>query len=168
MKTALAALALTLSAGAASAGELLVHTFSIHGKSTYEHTTHYSGVDGADGHVVVQWDVTETRRFNNTNLGLGWRFDNGAIVGTYENSYRHRSFYVGGVWMWPTSIPRLEVGLTALAITGYREVTDKPVTVAGALGASYRVLDRTKAYVFFTPKVGRGEAVAHLAFGQEF
>jgi hypothetical protein len=56
---------------------------------------------------------------NNANPGAYVRFDNGVTVGTYRNSYRRNSVYLGYT-AETSATDRLSLAVTVGAITGYQ------------------------------------------------
>lgn len=94
------------------------------------------------------------RDFNNFNPGAYVRWTNGATLGAYYNSERHRSTYAGYTHQWGA------FAVTAGLITGYERRAVLPLLVPsvrlGAIGpASFRLV--------VMPKIEkRGATVFHL------
>lgn len=57
--------------------------------------------------------------YNNTNPGIYVRFDNGFTVGSYLNSYKRQSTYVG--YTLEHRAETLSAAVTVGAVTGYRK-----------------------------------------------
>ena len=112
-KTALA-LALLASASLAAAGEVVVHTGSVH---------FGPGTEG----------------LNNFNPGLGYDFGRYQVGGFY-NSYELPSFY--GAWKWPVT-DRFTIGLGAISGYTWdrdaHEITGKSNGVIPLVAVSFRV-----------------------------
>lgn len=64
--------------------------------------------------------------FNNNNLGVGYRFNNGVSTGIYYNSYYNPSIYVSKDFLWKDKI-----GVFIGGATGYDNQTGYPVSVIG-------------------------------------
>ena len=160
--------AVLAAAASAHAGEVLLHTVSMHGKRTYDLTSTTNVVD-EKGNVLSSVDTTEARPYNNVNLGVGYRFDNEAVVGVYHNSYRKAAFYAGYMPMWQTSHAPLSLGFAVLVATGYEIPTGNKITAAATLIAGYKVASETRIYVSHIPKVTSDTvSVTHIMFGREF
>jgi hypothetical protein len=155
-------------AASAQAGEVLFHTVSAHGSRTYDHDVTTKYID-EHGQFVKTETVSEVRNYNNTNFGIGYRFDNEVAVGIYRNSYYWPSAYVSYMPLWQTPVAPLKAGFVVVATSGYEQQTGHKISIAAAFAAGYKITDKTTAYGLFTPKVSDGGvAVVHLMFGQEF
>lgn len=147
--------------GIANAGELVIHTLSLHTDATYQynHTTHYSEVNPATNEVIKQWDVTTTSqiKFNNANVGLGWRTDDGWAVGGYYNSYRKLSLYFG---------KSFELGYRFSVLlgggTGYDQLENgHKITPIAALEYKLPITDTSGVRFAGQPKTGNNAGVIH-------
>jgi archaellin len=159
----LVTLGLTGVAQAASAGELIVHTVSLHSRSTHEHerTTNYVDNTGA----IVRTTVTTTQqRYNNVNPGVAWQFDSGVQLGAYYNSYREPTMYVAYEHMFNE-----HWGVLAGVGTGYESVSRVRGGIAALAAAEYKhqLTTNTKFIFQFIPPVG-AVGVAHAAFAYSF
>jgi hypothetical protein len=93
------------------AGTLGLHTWSEHGKATYQ-ITHEGG-------------APEERKFNEDNFGLYYIGQDNWIVGAYKNSYYRNTVYAGYVIDGPTFRPlgvQVKPALAAALATGYRRL----------------------------------------------
>ena len=147
MNIRLIASAALIFAASAQAGEVVIHVGSYHSPSTYA----YQG---------------ETVSYNNVNPGVGYRFDNGVVVGAYYNSYREPTVYAGYAPLWQTPIQQLQLGGMIGVGTGYSIPTGRSVTPLGALIGRWELTDTYSVQLLFVPKIhGDMANVLHLAFG---
>lgn len=129
---------------AASAGELIVHTVSVHYRSNDSQ--------------------------NNRNFGLGYRADtpcirnehvkNSIMAGAFHNTYYNPSAYAG-CYFNLFEYRMLELGVMVGLVTGY----DRPVMPSGLLIGTYHVTQTWSLRISFAP-VTRG--VANLSVGYHF
>ncbi|WP_169419504.1 hypothetical protein [Ramlibacter agri] len=92
-------------------------------------------------------------KYNNVNLGMNLRFENGATAGFYFNSERHLSTYGG----WTLTNSACGPALTIGGITGYHQGPLLPMAIP-----SVCFLDHLR--VMFIPKAEpKGANVLHLA-----
>lgn len=95
---------LALSATAASAATIGIHTISKHGKEHFDR--------------IYEGQVQERVKYNNKNFGMYFVADSGLTVGAYKNSYYHTTAYAGWTFYGP-SVGPVGTGLTAILATGY-------------------------------------------------
>lgn len=129
---------------AASAGELIVHTVSVH----------YRPNDAQ----------------NNRNFGIGYRADrscirsehikNSIMAGVFHNTYSNPSAYAG-CYFNLYEYRMLELGVMVGLVTGY----DRPVMPSGLVIGTYHVTRAWSLRISFAP-VTRG--VANLSVGYQF
>lgn len=153
MKVWLSCLALLSSV--AQAGELIIHGPSAHSSDgprslTYDHS---EVIDGKSYDVYLR-----PKRKNNLNFGLGYRADNGLLYGTYQNSYREPTAYIGA----QLNVNAYFGAFGALA-TGYDRAVHRPLTVIGGLVLKAPVTNELALELVAVPKVGRGDGLLHLA-----
>ena len=149
-----AAIALLIFASPAMAGEVVVHLGSVHGRPTY--------VNG--GKSVV---------YNNFNPGVGYRFDSGASIGVYHNSYRRPTLYVGYTKLWDTGMTvgdkPIRAGGIVSILTGYEIATGNKASVGGAFVIGLGVSNTRSVYLLHIPKINSDTvSVTHLAIGHRF
>lgn len=151
-------------ATAANADELVLHTFSYHYKNKYEETYTTNYVD-ENGKTLYSIDNVTFRRYNNVNLGIGYKTDNGWIIGTYKNSYSDRSFYVAKEFMFTNNF-----GIVIGGASGYKYHTGKSLYPCAAFEYKVRLTDVTTANILFTPPVVRDNmsGVVHLTISERF
>lgn len=130
----------------ARAGELLVHTVSAHSEKRY-----------------ITYDTDRWKVLRNDNYGLGYKTDDGLLIGFYRNSVFKDTFYVGKEHMFTENL-----GVVASLATGYKEASGLDVApiVAGVLRVP--VTKKINLNVTFTPPVGSYIGVMHLAVGYKF
>lgn len=133
-------LALLIASTTAHADEFIVHTGSVHTKSSYVN---------AEGESV---------KFNNANVGVGYRFDNGIAVGTYYNSYRQPTAYIVGELDLTVRF-KLQFGVA----TGYKIVNGKDVTEIGALNFRQPLTKNVTLDVLAVPPIKDLAGVVHVA-----
>lgn len=98
--------------------------------------------------------------WNDRNPGLYAYWNNGLTVGSFYNSERRQSFYIGHT-EFGQPIGRVIPSITLGVITGY-ERSPAPLLTAGA---SVPVTDSTRMRVSWLPKAGRhGSHALHLSF----
>jgi hypothetical protein len=161
---ALVTLGLTGVAQATTAGELIVHTVSLHSSQTYEneHTVNYVNKQGA---VMYSVTTIENRRFNNVNPGLAWQFDSGVQLGVYYNSYRKPTAYVAYEYMFND-----ELGVVVGVGNGYQAVSrvNGGWTMIGAFEYKYPLAKNLKLVTQFIPPMLGPVGVMHAAFAYSF
>jgi hypothetical protein len=160
----LVTLSLTCVAQAASAGELIVHTVSLHSSQTYEHEHTVNYVDEQSA-VLYSATTIENRRFNNVNPGLAWQFDSGVQLGAYYNSYRQPTVYVAYEYMFDD-----EFGVVAGVGTGYQDISrgHKGLAAFGAIEYKYPLSKNLKLVTQFIPPLAGTVGVVHAAFAYSF
>lgn len=160
MKTLLLVLSLLFSS-ASYAGEFLIHTLSLHSKSSWDETnTRYVMYNNA----VIRTETTITEhRYNNVNPGLGYRTDDGYLFGLYYNSYKKPTMYAAKEFMLNDSFGAF-VGLG----TGYEIPTGHPIMVIGGLEYKYRFNDEYALNVLALPPTGSTVGVVHIAIARSF
>ncbi len=136
MKKLLTTIALATMSFTAVAGELIVHGLSMHANDGYTKNG-------------------EFKRYNETNYGLGYRSDDGWVVGAYYNSYYKPSIYAGYNWMWsvgPTMFGRQpEIGLMLVGVTGYQHRSNMMVTPMAGFNLKVPAGDRTSILFTVSP-----------------
>lgn len=146
MKATVLSVAALLSPLSLTAAELLVHTGSIHAKRKYVHTSP---------------DGDSYRKFNNVNIGLGYRSDSGWSTGAYLNSYNHSTAYAAYEYKFSDS-----VGVVAGLASGYKYTSNMTLTPIAALVYRTRVSNDTSLSVMLLPPAGKdGSAAAHFVLG---
>ncbi len=102
--------------------------------------------------------------FNDRNLGIYAKFDNGLTLGTFENSVSRQSFYVGKTWEIPVA-EQLDAAVTAGAITGY----DRDISPLLVPSLAFEVAPGIKLRGAVLFKVNKTGANAfHLMLEKEF
>jgi uncharacterized membrane protein len=144
MNKILASLVLASLAMSAQAGEIIVHTASVHTEKMY-----------ALGN--------ETKELNNVNVGIGYRNDDGLTVGAYKNSYYHNTVYITQDLMYNEY-----VGVVVGASTGYKVASGLTITPMLAAIVKIPVNETVTINVLAMPKVGKFIGVAHLALSYKF
>lgn len=151
---AITALVLSALSLTCDAGELVLHTFSVHSKYNSDVTT-----------VGREWDgyrwvdrTTTIKAYNNRNFGLSWRQD-GLIFGAYHNSYYRTTVYLGREFM----LNRYVGGFLGLG-TGYRH----DISPLGGILLKAPIGDRVQLELIGTPKIGEVDGVLHLATSYRF
>ena len=138
----------------AAADELVLHTFSLHSEGNTSET-HTSKALMPDGSTVES--IWQTKAFNNVNLGLGYRWDNGWEVGAYRNSFRQPSVYAFRGFE-VTEHVRVFAG----GATGYRNLQRFPITpMCGALLRA-PLTESVALELALMPPVGKHVGIAHL------
>ena len=131
--------------------EVVVHTVS-------RHSAH-NGPEGPTYWAPDGFHDERTPGYNNQNFGLGYRSEDGNLVGAYRNSYRTTTVYLGRDIM-PL---KYAGGFVALA-TGYGGVTGTPATIIGGLILRAPLTLGFAAELQFLPKVYGTDGVVHLTF----
>lgn len=149
-------------------GELLFHTVSIHTQRGYSIESSVPHINSSGENVGTDMK-TSFHQYNNTNLGLGYLSNNGFLFGAYDNSYSNMTVYAGKMWMWKVGASPLEIGATATVVTGYEERTGHPISLNGALAASFRLTEKHKMYLMVIPPISNDTVgVAHLVLSKKF
>lgn len=150
--------------GHAIADEVVIHTLSWHHSSSYfTGERKIVGIEtNATNEGVTRRVITRPvfRRYNNATIGLGYKWENGWIVGGYYNSYQKPSMYVSRHLMFND-----HVGVVAGLATGYN-ILDKDVggvTVFGGIAFRAEVSNNTFANVYIGPGIGSTSSVAHFS-----
>jgi hypothetical protein len=80
-------------ASLAHADELIFDTFSLHSSRTYTDTVTTTEF-APSGLKLGTKTTTVSNAYNNTNPGVGYKFDDGWMIGAYKNSCSVRTYYV--------------------------------------------------------------------------
>ena len=135
---------LAATANIAMADELLVHTVSMHTASTYQN------------------DGQETK-YNNLNLGIGYRTDGGWQAGLYYNSYKQPTAYIANEFML-----RPWIGVVIGAGTGYEIPTGHKIFPIGGVLFKYQVTPQYALNAMILPPIKDMDGVAHLVVARKF
>jgi len=102
--------------------------------------------------------------WNDTNPGVYARWDGGLTVGTYYNSNRKQSFYVG--WTGEKQLtPRIAAGITLGGVTGYTT----PLLPLVVPSVSVRVWDKVSLRTsFLYSPLKNGAHALHLSAEWKF
>lgn len=144
-----------------NAGELVTHTVSYH-TSHNEDTTETWQAQDSHGNTVT---YSKTRAgYNNLNFGIGYRWDSGWSVGTYQNSYYRTTVYVTKDWMFTENI-----GVFAGLATGYEDVSGHSLTPTGGLLLTKKITKKVSLDLAVVPPISKNtDGVAHLMVLQKF
>ncbi len=129
----------------------MLHTLSYHSNHTYEDTRYYSK-NGKNQHTVTE------NQYNNINPGIGYKTDNGLMVGYYDNSYHKPTFYLAQEYMF-----NQYVGVFGGVGTGYKSVVGYDLNVLGGLVFRYQLTDKIGLNLMTLPPIGKMTGVAHMA-----
>lgn len=128
--------------GVVSADEIILHTVS-------HHTTSSRKTESSPGSLS----------YNNSNFGLGYRWDSGWSTGLYYNSYSRPTVYVSHDWMLLQNF-----GAFASIATGYDTVAKSPITIVGGLVIKVAVSDTYSMNILLVPPSNKKvDGVVHLA-----
>lgn len=160
------ATALMATFGVAQADELVFHTVSWHTRPAKEYTQtikHYR----ADGSVAYETQTRVSKRFNNFNPGIGYRWTNfssvGLNVGYYHNSYSSPAFYAAVDEAFDE-----HWGYVAGAATGYREETSSGIMPILAFTYRQPMTNKVSLNFQLVPPIGNHTGVAHATIHQAF
>lgn len=130
----------------AQAGELIVHTVSTHSERKY-----------------LEYDTGVWKVIRNNNYGIGYKTNDGYLIGFYQNSANADTFYVGKEFMLNENI-----GVVTSLATGYKKATGQDIVpmVAGILRVP--LTKDINLNATFTPPVGIYIGVLHLAVSYKF
>lgn len=92
----------------------------------------------------------DSGNFNNINPGIYIKHESGATAGTYYNSVRRQSYYVGYTFKPVDSIPNLDI--TVGGVTGYPKMPVAPMVIPSY--TFYTSDDGLRARAAFLPKFG--------------
>ena len=152
MKTILAGAFLCFT-GIANAGEIIVDIGSYHIDRTYDLTTTYVDVYGN----VLHKDVQKIH-YNNANPGIGYRTDNGWMVGYYDNSYNKTTIYAAKEWMFTEHL-----GIILGLGSGYKFNTGHNISPVGGINYKLPLTDTLGVDVIMLPPIGKMSGVIHVA-----
>jgi hypothetical protein len=147
------AIAFLFLVGAANADEIIVHVGSYHTSRTHEEYTDYVNIRGD-----VLYRETVNVPYNNTNPGIGYKTDEGWMVGYYDNSYNKPTFYAGKEWMFTDHFGAM-LGLG----TGYKQAIGYEISPLGGLVYKIPVTQTVTINTIFLPPIGKITGVVHLA-----
>lgn len=128
------------------AGELIVHTVSTHSEKKY-----------------LEYSTGLWKEIRNENYGLGYKTDDGYLIGYYQNSTYSDTFYVGKEFMFNQNI-----GVVTTLATGYKKATGQSIVPMVAAVLRVPVTKDININATFTPPVGSYIGVMHLAFSYKF
>lgn len=128
------------------AGELLIHTGSIHQQQTYR------SLQG-----------TDKKQINNVNIGVGFRSADGYVFGAYKNSYHKNTLYVAKELMLNDNI-----GFVLGAASGYKHTSGYTIAPVVNLLVKYQVNDVMTLNVTAIPTIGKNIGVVHLVTSFKF
>jgi len=144
IKAAVAASALYLMSPSANAS---MDTFGVHVGSV--HSNKNSNWNNSNPGVYAVWGVHDLSTFADGNY----------VAGTYYNSIRKQSFYVGRLFEWGN------VGLIAGVVTGY----SRPALPMVVPTVRLDLTPHWKARITVVPKVDKnGAAAVHFSFEYKF
>lgn len=144
MKKLLTSICLSTLAFAASSGELIVHT--------------------ASAHTVKEYTLDDvSKKINNSNIGLGYRTDDGVSIGMYRNSYNFNTVYLTQEFMYNEYL-----GIIVGFVSGYETATGKLITPMVASTLKIPVNDTVTLNLVAMPKFKELAGVIHLAVSYKF
>jgi len=169
----------------ASAGELLLHTFSLHQESGWaethktDHYIHYTvgyqQQTGPNTYVTVEQQVTQYlftetsttfKRYNKNTFGIGYITDNKWIAGTYKNSFGKRTVYFG------KQIPLFNTDLSVnLAVASGYKYMDHGRALMPMVAFDYklRLTDALNLHTTVVPKINSNTTTAvMISVGHDF
>ena len=141
------------------ADELLLTTLSIH---SHPHYTTYVDTGkqyfGTDGNL---YPITASvqHSYNDDNFGIGYQFDNGVLLGYYDNSFNRPTFYVGKEFLLTEHI-----GVIVYGATGYGPEMGHKISLAGGLEYKLPINDKWGANFIGIPPFGKVSGVVNLTF----
>ncbi len=155
------ALAVLVAITSAHAGELLIHTISVHSKENHQEASERPAPSEPGGLPLVY--KTAEVKYNNRNFGLGWRFDSGYMVGAYQNSYNLTTVYLAKDFMLNE-----HVGLLAGMATGYQEMSGAAITPIGGILLKLPVADRVSLNILAMPRMKTMDGVIQATLSVKF
>lgn len=141
------------------ADELLLTTFSWHERPYYNQIEYtgkqYFGIDGK----IRPLPVEVRTRYNDVNIGLGYKLDNGVLAGFYYNSFNRSTFYAGYEYLLTPHF-----GAVAYAATGYGPEMGHKLVAVGGLEYKIPLTNKWTANILGIPPLGKVSGVANLTF----
>lgn len=155
-------LALLMFAMNASAGEVVFHGLTVHGNSSWFKTNRIDYVNEKN-EVVRSEKIRVYTKYNNVNLGVGYRFDNGISTGVFYNSFEKASLYVSKDFMYNDNF-----GVFIGGATGYKSFKNKDIVAIGGLLFRYEVQQNVFLNLTYSPAIEGSASVTHTSLSYRF